>query len=125
MAQVAVSGRGIWRGGACRIGKERLYLEVARRLKRKVFVTEAKRRLLCLLGLPKETEDLLTTDDCTNLHVVGMHALRPAALSKELERHGDRFHTCVAFRPSGWCSSGTGKPKGEGVLRSASQRWQG
>lgn len=50
-------------------GKERLFLEVARRLGKKVYIGAAKRGVLSCLGLAPEYAALLTTNHLeTNLH---------------------------------------------------------
>ena len=95
-----------------------MYLEVARRLKRKVFVTEAKLRVLRCIGLSPEDLALLTTDErVTNLHVMPLSGVTMRALAKLMSRCRGRFNTCIAFRPTGWAvgakGRGTGQPMGE------------
>ncbi|CAL5219219.1 g1011 [Coccomyxa viridis] len=64
--------------GSYTIGKERLFLEVARILKRKVYVSVAKRKIVEALNLPAEYKALLTTyDRAALLHAVPLP--RPAS----------------------------------------------
>lgn len=57
-------------------GKERLYLEVARILKKKVYIGAAKLRLLRHLELPEEDMKWLTANEMeSHVHVVPMWTL--------------------------------------------------
>jgi DNA cross-link repair 1A protein len=52
-------------------GKERIFLEVARVLRKKVYVGAAKLRLLGCLGLPEEDMQWLTSNEQeSHIHVV-------------------------------------------------------
>jgi len=102
--------------GAYTIGKERLYLEVARRLGRPVRVSPARRRALELAGVGEEALALVTCGDAppTNLVVESLAAVKRPSLSRLLEESRGRYHSCVAFRPTGWAGGGR-----------RMQRWKG
>ncbi|KAI5412953.1 hypothetical protein KIW84_057539 [Lathyrus oleraceus] len=62
-----------WSGGtshSCTIGKERLFLEVARSLCKKVYVTAAKLRLLnCLEFTKEDMQWFISNEHESNIHV--------------------------------------------------------
>ncbi|XP_057985792.1 uncharacterized protein LOC110662260 isoform X2 [Hevea brasiliensis] len=105
--------------GSYTIGKERLFLEVAQLLKRKVHVTAAKFRLLECLGLSKEDMQWLTLNEQeSQIHVVPMWTLASFKRLKHISnQYAGRFSLTVAFSPTGW-TFGKGKKKSPG------RRWQ-
>lgn len=89
--------------GSYTIGKERLYLEIARKIQQKVCVSRTKQKIIESFGWPAETMQLLTTEPAaTNFHVVGMQDLQMDSLKLLLAKHRLRFQRIVAFRPTGW-----------------------
>lgn len=59
-----------------KIGKERLFIEVARVLRKKIYVNAAKLRLLECLGLPEEDMQWFTLNEQeSHIHVVPMWTL--------------------------------------------------
>lgn len=107
--------------GSYTIGKERLFMEVARVLRKKVYVTAAKMRLLECLGMPKEDMEWLTLDEReSHIHVVPMWTLASFKRLKHVSNmYMGRYSLIVAFSPSGW-SFGKGKKSSPGTGR----RWQ-
>ncbi|XP_059644154.1 uncharacterized protein LOC132285934 [Cornus florida] len=101
--------------GSYTIGKERLFLEVARVLRKKVYVTAAKMRLLECLGLPKEDMQWLTLNEQeSHIHVVPMWTLASFKRLKHVSnQYSSRFSLIVAFSPTGW-TFGKGKKKSPG-----------
>ncbi|KAI9311947.1 DNA repair metallo-beta-lactamase-domain-containing protein [Dichotomocladium elegans] len=95
--------------GTYTIGKEKVFLHLARRLKSKVFVKEKKRRILKC----QENEELssLLTDDPyeAQIHVVGMWDLKVVALESYRQTFGSHFSSVLAFRPTGWTFGGGGR----------------
>ncbi|KAE9361592.1 hypothetical protein PF008_g900 [Phytophthora fragariae] len=92
--------------GSYTIGKERLFMEIARKFQKKVCVSEAKRKVIETFGWPAQDMQLLTTEPgATNLHVVRMQDLQMDNLSVLLAKHRLRFRRIVAFRPTGWTFS--------------------
>ncbi|XP_039016858.1 DNA cross-link repair 1A protein-like [Hibiscus syriacus] len=105
--------------GSYTIGKERLFLEVACVLRRKVYITAAKLRLLECLGFSEEDMQWITSNDQeSQIHVVPMWTLSSFKRLKHVSNHyARRFSLVVAFSPTGW-SFGKGKKKSPG------RRWQ-
>ncbi|KAJ6824071.1 putative DNA cross-link repair 1A protein [Iris pallida] len=105
--------------GSYTIGKERLFLEVARLLRRKLYVGAAKLRLLRCLGLPEEDMQWFTANEMeSHIHVVPMWTIASFKRMKHLSnQYSDRFNLIVAFSPTGW-TFGKGKKKTPG------RRWQ-
>ncbi|XAR69941.1 hypothetical protein NMG60_11001722 [Bertholletia excelsa] len=105
--------------GSYTIGKERLFLEVARVLQKKVYVTAAKLRVLECLGLSKEDMQWLTLNGQeSNIHVVPLWMLASFKRLKCISnQYANRFKLIVAFSPTGW-TFGKGKKKSPG------RRWQ-
>ncbi|RMX65848.1 hypothetical protein DD238_002771 [Peronospora effusa] len=92
--------------GSYTIGKERLYMEIARKFQKKVCVSKAKLRIIETFGWPTKEMQLLTTEtSATNLHVVRMQDLQMDNLIVLLAKHRLRFRQIVAFRPTGWTFS--------------------
>ncbi|KAL7001827.1 hypothetical protein U1Q18_002975 [Sarracenia purpurea var. burkii] len=96
--------------GSYTIGKERLFLEVARVLRKKVYVTAAKLRLLECLGLPVEDMQWLTLNEQeSHIHVVPMWTLASFKRLKCISsQYANRFSLIIAFSPTGW-TFGKGK----------------
>lgn len=89
--------------GSYTIGKERLYLEAARVLGRKIYVSATKKKVLDCLQLPAEVAALLTTDDSeTNLHAVPLWMVTQKHMAKVLRFYRGRFSSVVGFQPTGW-----------------------
>lgn len=105
--------------GSYTIGKERLFLEVARVLRKKVYVNAAKLRILRCLGLPEEDMQWFTSNEQeSHIHVVPMWTLASFKRLKHISnQYVGRFSLIVAFSPTGW-TFGKGKKKSPG------RRWQ-
>ncbi|PON61631.1 Receptor-like tyrosine-protein kinase [Trema orientale] len=105
--------------GSYTIGKERLFLEVARVLRKKICVTAAKLRILKCLGLPQEDMQWFTQNEReSQIHVVPMWTLASFKRLKHVaNQYTGRFSLVVAFSPTGW-TFGKGKKKSPG------RKWQ-
>ncbi|TKY74835.1 DNA cross-link repair protein SNM1 [Spatholobus suberectus] len=105
--------------GSYTIGKERLFLEVARSLHKKVHVTAAKLRLLKCLEFKEEDIRWFTSNEHeSNIHVAPMWTLASFKRLKHISsQYKDRYNLIVAFSPTGW-TFGKGKKKSPG------RRWQ-
>ncbi|KAL8153080.1 hypothetical protein V2J09_010840 [Rumex salicifolius] len=90
--------------GSYTIGKERVFLEVARVLRKKVYVTAAKLRILKCLELPKEDMQWLTSNEYeSHIHVVPLWLLASFKRLKQLSlQYTGRYSLIVAFSPTGW-----------------------
>ncbi|KAL9659293.1 hypothetical protein QQ045_024098 [Rhodiola kirilowii] len=104
--------------GSYTIGKERLFLEVARALRKKVYVNAAKLRILQCLGLKDEDLRWFTTNEYeSQIHVVPMWTLASTKRLKQISnQYMRRFNLIVAFSPTGW-TFGKGKNKSPGKRR--------
>jgi DNA cross-link repair 1A protein len=99
----AFNPRTLFLFGSYTIGKERLYLEAARVLGRKVYVSATKKKVLDCLGLGPEYASLLTTDDSeTSLHAVPMWMVGHKHMASALRHYRGRFDNVVGFQPTGW-----------------------
>ncbi|RDX83704.1 DNA cross-link repair protein SNM1, partial [Mucuna pruriens] len=105
--------------GSYTIGKERLFLEVARSLRKKVHVTAAKLRLLKCLEFKEEDMQWFTSNEHeSNIHIAPMWTLASFKRLKHISsQYKDRYNLIVAFSPTGW-TFGKGKKKSPG------RRWQ-
>ncbi|KAL1532424.1 DNA cross-link repair protein SNM1-like [Salvia divinorum] len=104
--------------GSYTIGKERVFLEVAKALHKKVYVTAAKLRILECLGFKQEDMQWFTTNEQeSHIHVVPMWSIASFKRLDHMAKHYmGRFSLIVAFSPTGW-SFGKGK-------KSTGRRWQ-
>ncbi|KAL3844090.1 hypothetical protein ACJIZ3_001493 [Penstemon smallii] len=104
--------------GSYTIGKERLFIEVARTLRKKVYVTAPKLRILECLGLQQEDMRWFTLNEQeSHIHVVPMWTIASFKRLKHMSnQYTGRFSLIVAFSPTGW-SFGKGK-------KSTGRRWQ-
>eukprot|EP00536_Pseudo-nitzschia_multiseries_P000674 jgi/Psemu1/233899/estExt_Genewise1.C_80150 len=100
--------------GAYTIGKEKIWVSVAKHFGRKVYVDKARHRVLSALNLPEDCTKLLTTNkDQSSLWVVPMGHLNMKKLpeyfgianSKPFAPAYDRI---VGYRPTGWSLSRSG-----------------
>lgn len=105
--------------GSYTIGKERLFLEVARVLRKKVYVNAAKLHILECLEFQKEDMQWFTLNEQeSHIHVVPMWTLASFKRLKHISnQYAGRFSLIVAFSPTGW-TFGKGKKKTPG------RRWQ-
>ncbi|KAK7829700.1 dna cross-link repair protein snm1 [Quercus suber] len=101
--------------GSYTIGKERLFLDVARVLRKKVYVTAAKLHILRCLGFPEEDMRWFTINEQeSHIHVVPMWTIASFKRLKHISnQYVGRFSLIVAFSPTGW-TFGKGKKKSPG-----------
>ncbi|KAK9213092.1 hypothetical protein WN943_002479 [Citrus x changshan-huyou] len=105
--------------GSYTIGKERLFLEVARVLRKKIYVNAAKFRVLKCLDFSKEDIQWFTTNEHeSHIHVMPMWTLASFKRLKHMSnQYAGRFSLIVAFSPTGWTFS-------KGKKKSPGRRWQ-
>nr|AQX44222.1 hypothetical protein [Phalaenopsis equestris] len=101
--------------GTYTIGKEKLFMEVARTLRRKLYVGAGKLHLLQCLGLPEEDMQLFTANEMeSNIHVVPMWTIASFKRMKYISnQYSDRYNLIIAFSPTGWTSGKGGRHLGE------------
>ncbi|CAI5463535.1 unnamed protein product [Closterium sp. Yama58-4] len=92
--------------GTYTIGKEKVFLEAAKALKRKVYVGAVKRRLLACLELSHDDMAWVAGDGeevSTNLHAVPLWSISSFKRIEHIAKfHRQRYSTIIAFSPSGW-----------------------
>lgn len=89
--------------GSYTIGKEKVYLEVAKALKRKIYVSATKKKILDCLQLPPEESSLLSTNDLeTNLHVVPLWMVNQKHMAKTFKYYRGAYDCIIGFKPTGW-----------------------
>lgn len=93
--------------GTYTLGKEAVFLEVARALRKPVYVGLAKKEVLDCLELPEQDRRLLTTDDqATNLHVVPLMSINRQRIAALLQHYKGRFNCAIGFKLTGWSQAG-------------------
>ncbi|CAH8266079.1 unnamed protein product [Arabidopsis lyrata] len=97
--------------GSYTIGKERLFLEVARVLREKIYINPSKLKLLECLGFSKEDMQWFTVkEEESHIHVVPLWTLASFKRLKHIaNRYTNRYSLIVTFSPTGWTSSKTKK----------------
>ena len=92
--------------GSYTIGKERLYLQAAKILRCKVYVSAKKKKILDCLDLDEDEKALLTSDDSeTSLHAVPLWMITEQHMVKSLKYYRGRYTNVVGFKPTGWTHS--------------------
>lgn len=91
--------------GAYSIGKERVFLGIAKALGVQIHADSQRRRILASLHWPELSERLCSDARCTMLHVLPMSSLHPEKLKQYLQKFERRFTSVLAFRPTGWTYS--------------------
>lgn len=107
--------------GSYTIGKEKIYLSVARHLKQKVYVDSRRLRILKALGWPDESMRIFTTkkeEACLWVVPLGKinfkdipDFLEQANNSKASKALASKYERVVGFRPTGWTFSGKSDKK--------------
>ncbi|KAL6752292.1 beta-lactamase-like protein [Haematococcus lacustris] len=100
--------------GTYTIGKERLFLEVARALNKKVYVNKEKMQILSCCNLAPDYMRLLTTNHMeTNLHAVPLFKVNMEGLGAIMAGYNGRYSTVVGVQPTGWAME---RSKGQGPV---------
>ncbi|XP_038070829.1 DNA cross-link repair 1A protein-like [Patiria miniata] len=109
-AQVAVNAvrrndRTLLVCGTYTIGKEKIFIAIAKALGCKVFVAKDKKNILDCLE-DNRLQSMLTLDkNASRLHVVTMATLTHQKLKDYLSKFSSRYDAVVAFKPTGWTHS--------------------
>ncbi|CAN7026160.1 unnamed protein product [Brassica rapa subsp. trilocularis] len=91
--------------GSYSIGKECVYLAIAKALGVKVFANASRRRILESFGWDDISKSLCTDGKATCLHVLPMSALKFERLDEHLKVYREQYGAVLAFRPTGWTYS--------------------
>ena len=88
--------------GSYSIGKERIYIAIANRIKSMVYSDSNRRRVWSCLQNPELDRLVTTKPEEANVHVVPMNQLKKDNLSEMLAKYKGRFSNIIAIRPTGW-----------------------
>ncbi|KAL0889651.1 hypothetical protein Bca101_013634 [Brassica carinata] len=91
--------------GSYSIGKECVYLAIAKALGVKIFANASRRRILQSFGWDEISKNLCTDGKATCLHVLPMSALKVERLDEHLKVYKEQYGAVLAFRPTGWTYS--------------------
>ncbi|KAL7333788.1 DNA cross-link repair protein PSO2/SNM1 [Mucor circinelloides] len=93
--------------GTYTIGKERVFINIARMLKCKIYAPYKKKRIL-LCQQDDELKAMLTNNPSeAQVHVVPLRDIRADVMSNYLKEHQAHFTSLIAFKPTGWTFKST------------------
>lgn len=95
--------------GAYTIGKEKIFVAIAKELKSKVCVLQPKLRILKCLEDSEILGLLTSTWEDASVHVLPMNRLSFQALEDHLNQFHGRFSKVLAIKPTGWEHRGGAK----------------
>lgn len=91
--------------GTYSIGKERLAIELAERMKSRIYCDERKGNILKMLQW-KQLDDILETNPANahacKVHLVSMRAMNKDSLLLYLKQYSSHFKTIIGINPTGW-----------------------
>jgi hypothetical protein len=87
--------------GSYSIGKECVYLAIAKALGVKIFANASRRRILQSFGWDDISKNLSTDGKATCLHVLPMSSLKVERLDEHLKIYREQYGAVLAFRPTG------------------------
>lgn len=102
--------------GTYGIGKEKVLFEIARALRRRVFVAPAKRKMLECMGFSEDDLGLLTSNEAAaTVHDVPLWSVSSLTRMQKLAHfHSRTYTTLVAICPTGWVAGRQGNGAGKG-----------
>ncbi|KAL9544699.1 hypothetical protein MBANPS3_007491 [Mucor bainieri] len=93
--------------GTYTIGKERVFINIARMLKCKIYAPYKKKRIL-LCQEDEELQSMLTNNPSeAQVHVVPLRDIRADIMSNYLKEHQAHFTSLIGFKPTGWTFKST------------------
>ncbi|PHZ11823.1 DRMBL-domain-containing protein, partial [Rhizopus microsporus ATCC 52813] len=93
--------------GAYTVGKERVFINVAKMLKCKIYANEKKAKILHCLE-DEELRSMLTEDPKeAQVHVVSLRDIRADMMANYLWDLRTHFDSLLAFKPTGWTYKST------------------
>ncbi|GAN04923.1 DRMBL-domain-containing protein [Mucor ambiguus] len=93
--------------GTYTIGKERVFINIARMLKCKIYAPYKKKRIL-LCQEDDELKSMLTNNPSeAQVHVVPLRDIRADIMSNYLKEHQAHFTSLIGFKPTGWTFKST------------------
>jgi hypothetical protein len=88
--------------GTYLIGKEKVFLGIAKFLKSKIFVSNKKKKILECLNDKNISELLTSNPDESCVHVLNMAQLGIESVNNYYNIFKDKYDMVIAFRPTGW-----------------------
>lgn len=88
--------------GAYSIGKERVYMGIAKALNLMIFADKRRARILSSLEWPELTDRLCDDSSRSLLHVLPISHLNSAKLKSYMQSFCPRYTAVLGFRPTGW-----------------------
>jgi len=104
-AAMAQNSRTLVVVGAYSIGKERVYLGIAKALGLKIFADQRRGRVLSSLDWPELTDRLCLDATSSMLHVLPISSLNVQKLRAYMQSFHPRYSAVLGFRPTGWTYS--------------------
>ncbi|KAF9198389.1 hypothetical protein BGZ49_000799 [Haplosporangium sp. Z 27] len=96
--------------GTYLIGKERVFMAIAKAIKSKVYVQHSKLQILSCLEDPELMEMLTSDQSEAQVHLMHMGSgMSPENLQEYLESMSPAFTHLIAIRPTGWTFTGGSK----------------
>ncbi|KAI9193182.1 beta-lactamase-like protein, partial [Polychytrium aggregatum] len=114
ISSLARPGRLLVAVGTYLIGKERIFVGIAKAMGSKIYVEPRKHRILSCLEDPELARMLTQDKDEADLHVVSMGQMNRESLRTMLQANPSYTHL-VAVRPTGWTFRGKPQPQGADV----------
>ncbi|KAI8967006.1 DNA repair metallo-beta-lactamase-domain-containing protein [Mycotypha africana] len=103
----AKNGKTLFVVGTYTIGKERVFIHIARLLKCKVYAP-SKKKCILLCQEDEELKTMLTNDPTeAQVHVVSLRDIRADTMFAYLHQYESYFNRLVAFKPTGWAFKST------------------
>ncbi|KAI8098392.1 DNA repair metallo-beta-lactamase-domain-containing protein [Gilbertella persicaria] len=88
--------------GTYTIGKERVFINVAKMLQCKIYAPSKKKRIL-LCQQDDQLKAMLTNNPHeAQVHIVPLGDIRPPAMFEYLRHYQDTFDHLIGFKPTGW-----------------------
>lgn len=91
--------------GAYSIGKERVYLGIAKALNLNIYADQRRARTLRSLDWPDLTDRLCSDASSSRLHVLPISHLNATKLRAYMQSFHPTYSAVLAFRPTGWTYS--------------------
>ncbi|KAG1577625.1 hypothetical protein G6F48_012551 [Rhizopus delemar] len=88
--------------GTYSLGKERIFIRIAKKLKSKIFVTDRKMEILSCFGDDELMKMLTDEPKEAQVHVIPLGHILPENLEAYIRSLQPHFTQMVAFKPTGW-----------------------
>ncbi|OUM70705.1 hypothetical protein PIROE2DRAFT_1261, partial [Piromyces sp. E2] len=88
--------------GTYLIGKEKVFVNIAKYLKSKIYAPYKKKKILECLNDETISSLLTSNPDESNVHVLNMGQLGIESVNNYYNMYKDKYDMVIAFRPTGW-----------------------